>query len=256
MPQPQYTLWYHFLLEALFIVLYALPGLGQLRFAILLLPIAYVVFFMRLPDTTPYPYFDMALGNRFGAILLMASADFLLLRRDPLEEYKALEDKRNIPRLPFHKRLWWAVQVWGNPRGVGWTHEVKSGLPPRPTETSRPRFILKLVREIFTSFVLYDMNKFFLRRNPFFDPRTVDSIASFNGLWGRRALWRIHAAIGYSLNLRMEMNHTHKVLALSCLLAGFTKPQDWPDLFGPLSETYTLGDFWGFVHFLEKCSGN
>ena len=247
MTRPRYTLGHHVLLEALFILLYAVPRLRKLRFILLLLPIAYIFFFMRLPDATPYPYFDMALGNRFGTILLLSSADFLLLRRDPQEEYRSTEDKRDISRLPFHKRLWWALQVWGNPRGVGWTHQVQSGLPSRPTETSRSRFILKLGREVLTSLILYDINKAFLRRNPFFDPRTVDSIASFNGLWGHRGLWRIHAAIGYSFNLRLEMNHTHKIVALGCLLAGFTQPQDWPDLFGPLSDTYTLGGFWGFV---------
>jgi len=236
MLKPQYSLAHHVCLEILFVLTYTIrPSYRKHGFVAVALPALYALCFTKLTGATPGAFIDMGLGARLGQILLFSSNDFLL--HNAQQEYRAIGDTRDIPSAPFLTRLRWAIQVWANPRGIGWTHEAK-GLPPKTKETSRARFIKDLVVELVLWMAAYDVNKWILRQSPYY--------TQGQKLEGWQSLWRL-SACGYAFNIIIKLGIQRSQLALICSCLGVTEPRDWPQTFGSLKYTYSLATFWGYV---------
>ena len=236
MLKPQYTLAHHVCLELLFVLTYTIrPSYRKYGFVTVAVPALYAVCFMKLSGATPGAFIDMGLGARLGQILLFSSNDFLL--HNAQKEYRAIGDTRDISSTPFPTRLRWAVQVWANPRGIGWTHEAK-GLPSKPRETSRARFMTSMAIELVLWMSAYDLNKWALRQSPYY--------TQGQRLEGGQLLWRL-SACGYAFGIIIKLGMQRAQLALICMSLGLTEPRDWPQTFGSLKYSYSLATFWGFV---------
>ena len=235
MANPQYNFGHHALIELFFIFVYTVrnPTRQKLAFLVLCGLVVHALLFRRMVGLTPLPFRDMAAGMRLTTLLVYASNDLLL--HNALKDYRYLGDKRDMATEPFFSRLWWSAQVWANPRGVGWTHELK-GLPPKPAKTTRLRFIVYLVADLLFWLVVYDLHKIILRRNPYYTRE--------QHVEGWQKLWRLHS-FGYGINMMAEVIMCFRLIAIGAIALGLSKPEGWPAPFGSLKDTHSLSSFWG-----------
>ena len=236
MAKPQLTMLHYVSIELIYLFAYTVPSrYRKLVFAAIAIPILHVIFFMKIAGTAPFTHIlDIGIGMRLAAILVYAFNDFII--HDAQAQYRHLGDKSDISTRPFLSRLWWSFQVYINPRGVGWTQEL-SGLPPKPTETSRYRFLRFLVLDLIRLFIIWDINGLIMRINPYY---TRDQKAE-----GFERLWRLTYSPGYAINLMIQLTMEQRMGAILCLALGYTRPDEWRPVFGSLKETYTLARFWG-----------
>jgi len=236
MAKPQLTMQHYACIELLPIFSYTLPSrYRKLAFTAIAVPVLYVIFFMRIAGTAPFTHLlDIGIGMRIAAILVYAFNDLIL--HDAQAEYRRIGNKTDISTRPFFSRLWWSFQVYINPRGVGWTQEV-SGLAPKPTETSRYRFIGLLVFDLFKLFIIWDINGLIMRMNPYYTRE--------QRVGGFERLWRLTYSPGYAINLMIQATMEQRMAAVLCLALGFTRPEEWRPVHGSLTEAYTLARFWG-----------
>ena len=234
--KPQFTFLHYACIETISILAYAIPSkYRKLGFLTLAIPVFYVFAFMKTSGVAPVPLGDIGVGTRLVSLVLYASTDFLL--HDAQKEYRPTSNNEDISKKPFLSRLWWAFQVWGNPRGVGWTQEVK-GLPPKPRETFRLRFIGSLLVNLAFALVAHEVNWAIIRRNPYFKQS--------QHVEGWEWLWRI-GTVGYGLNVLIQMQVHAAILAIICLFLGFTEPKDWPPHYRSITDAYTVSRTWRSV---------
>ena len=70
------------------------------------------------------PYHDYIGGSSFGVFLLIAF-DWYFLQPDPLRDGTKREGDRQLARaMPLWKRIWWATNLIGCLRGIGWSNTV------------------------------------------------------------------------------------------------------------------------------------
>ncbi|KAF8161986.1 hypothetical protein BJ912DRAFT_935716 [Pholiota molesta] len=71
---------------------------------------------------------ERGICSRLPILVSFASANLLLC--EPHEELRFVGQKpMNISDAPFTSRLWWALLVWANPRGINLAHEPTTHLP-------------------------------------------------------------------------------------------------------------------------------
>jgi len=204
--------------------LWFLPIAGLAYYAL-----AHTKFFLKDPFST------IGLASRVSAVVMFASTYILL--SEPQKELRIVGDKRDISSRPYRERLWWAWKLWGNPRGIGWTHEPKRGIPPKPQGMSRRGFVLRQFGWLVVTLLLLDINGLVNRVNPYYST-PVPQITGYQ--W----LWRLYM-LGFGFNVILMMTIEYQVVSIICILLGFTQVEDWPPFFGSVSEAYTLGRYWG-----------
>lgn len=234
--KPQFTILHYLCIEAISILSYTIPSqYRNLGFFALAIPAFCIFAFFKTSGVGPVPLADIGIGTRTVSLVLYASTDFLL--HDAQKEYRRTGDSQDISKRPFLARLWWAFQVWGNPRGVGWTQEVR-GLPSKPKETSRLRFIGSMLVKLAVALVAQEINWAVIRRNPFFKRSQHAE--------GWEWLWRL-GTVSYGLNVLIQMQIHVTILAIVCLSLGFTEPKDWPPHYRPITNAYTVSRTWRSV---------
>jgi len=236
MAKPQLTFLHYVCIELLPIFAYTVPSrYRKLAFAAIAIPTLYVIFFMKIAGTAPFTHIlDIGIGMRLAAILLYGVNDLII--HDAQAEYRRIGDKTDVSTRPFLSRLWWSFQVYVNPRGVGWTQEL-SGLPPKPKESSRYRFLRFLALDLIRLLIIWDINGLIMRINPYYTRE--------QRVEGFERLWRLTYSPGYAINLMVQISMEQSVVAILCLAMGYTRPDEWRPIFGSLKETYSLAKFWG-----------
>ena len=168
--------------------------------------------------------------------LFDASANILLT--EPQRELRYAGQKGlEISKASFSSRFRWGVRLWASPRGVGFMHEPAARLPPRPKQPTHQAFVLSQLRSITVYLILFDLTGIMNRANPYWT-KDVPVVV------GNQRLWRL-ASFGYPLILYAAMTIKHKIVSIIAVLAGFSQPREWPDLFGSLFEAYTVRRVWG-----------
>ncbi|THU83555.1 hypothetical protein K435DRAFT_733899 [Dendrothele bispora CBS 962.96] len=168
---------------------------------------------------------------------LMAS-DYILLT-DIQREFRQIGQQEPIYNLGIWARFKWTVQLLFSPRGVGWTHEMKSIIPSHPNLTRleflRSRFISLIMALIGNdiAFILTSIDPGFSEHAPPFDEQPV--------------VWRFWATGLFFFRLKSAINVYLLLVALLLVGTGLSEPDVWPDFFGKLSDAYTVRRWWGRV---------
>ena len=238
--KPAFSLWLWVAIEVLYILsLAAKPSPYRKLWFLAILAVAYY----SLVHTKMYikdPFSTMGFATRLSSVVMFASTYILL--SEPQQEMKILGDKRDISSRPYRERVWWAWKLWGNPRGIGWTHEPKGGrIPPKPQGMSRRGFVLRQLGWLVATWLLFDINGLINRVNPYYST-PVPQISGFQ--W----LWRLHM-LGFGFNVMLMITIEYQVASIICILLGFTQPEEWPPFFGSVFDAYTVGRYWGYVVF-------
>ncbi|CCM06211.1 uncharacterized protein FIBRA_08455 [Fibroporia radiculosa] len=187
-------------------------------------------------------------GNSFrdhtlGCILLghFFTAIHLIWITNPIKEFMHERDRIAPERLPFDRRALWALCIFNNPRGVGWNYQL-SNIPSRPSEP-RWTFVRERLKSAFRWFLLVDLMQLVERTFP---QRGADFASlSLHGCTQRCC------TIGA---IAMQ----YYLLAAGSVALGWFSPSDWPDVYGRLSDAYTLRRFWGrtYHQFMRRYLGS
>src|SRR5260221_6855014 len=103
---------------------------------------------------------DFGLGSAIIGQYLVALDLGLLTPPEQLKDFYD-KDQTSVTQRPLKKRIIWALKLYLNPRGIGWTHEP-SHLPHRPSpSTPRSRFVFsRVVFAIFCFLTIQGMLRF------------------------------------------------------------------------------------------------
>ncbi|KAF8800800.1 hypothetical protein BYT27DRAFT_7262640 [Phlegmacium glaucopus] len=191
----------------------------------------YMVFFCASSDPLA-DYYSMASipGNFF------ISLDYILLRKYQRELQPS--GQKPLSGMPLKERLWWATNLSGNPRGIGWTHEPTLHIPPRPSST-RGKFILSQSMWLVVYFFQFDITNIFISENPCF-ATGGPSLTAFGWLW-RSTAWL------YVSSTHSMMSMFYIAYSIISVAVGISEPRDWPHLFGSPLDSYTVRNCWGRV---------
>jgi len=144
---------------------------------------------------------------------------------------------QDAPRdsLPLWSRIKWAVQLKLALRGIGWQHAPMHTIPPAPVEESRSAFVIRCVLGAVWGILCTDLVGLTILYQP---PNNIGHV----GLQFWHYFRYILQIYGISY---FGMNTAYYIFGILLVPMGFTSPQDWPPLFGPLSGAYTVKRFWG-----------
>ncbi|KAJ3496840.1 hypothetical protein NLJ89_g10429 [Agrocybe chaxingu] len=231
------TLTYWLLTESSIIGAIAAPSqYRHLSFFFVLSLIFYQVFFTKI-DIGGELMAECGIGIRLFAQLV--SASYYLLLNDAQRDLRITGDKDSIALKPLHSRLWWAAHLYVNPRAVGWSHEARGKLPPRPTDKTTLSFTISQLSFVARCFLFYTVAVYLSHQNPYFnrygDPSDVTGIAR---------LWRLGTVL-YFVMVSLGLSIQYTYLSIVWVTLGLSKPQDWPRLFGSPADMYTIRRFWG-----------
>jgi len=232
--KPNYTISLWLTLEGLCILAYALKPSPTRK--LLFVPIAGLSYYS-LFHTNIFVdsiFTSVGLSSRFITVFMHATANILM--SEPQKEVRIVGDKRVISDRPLRERLWWAWKFWGNPRGVGWSHEIQGDkMAPKPQTKSRLLFLAQQMGRATITYLLFDAIALITSFSPYAYPVVPE-------LTGWQRLWRLWPGYGPYVLTVMELEY--QVVSIVCIALGFTKPSDWPALFGSVTHSYTLGRFW------------
>ena len=236
--KPQYALLHHFAIEALCLASYTVksPLYRKAFFIAITAAVGHAIFCANLAGVSGHsPFTDQFIGMRLASLVIFASVDLLI--RDAQKEYRHVGDKDDVSQRSFLQRLWWAFQINVNPRGINWTYELTSALPQKPQHKSRLSYAAFAIRDILVLSLLNEVHCLVSHLNPYFDPGVPK-------IEGNQWLWRLYSC-GFALGLKWIITLEVRLASLVCMALGFTRPEDWPSVMGPVSEAYTVGRFWG-----------
>ena len=152
------------------------------------------------------------------------------------------DDVKSARDLGLYK-LKWAAAFIINLRGVRWSHEVKN-VPRQSRRLSRRKFMVVTVCDTIFMLVMTDM-LLQLSIRVFWSPE--QAIVDSKHLTIRDANWRwnfiktLTFAAGPYFFMRMQ----YDIFALVAVAAGISQPDDWPSLFGKVSDATSVRQFWG-----------
>ncbi|KAH9922491.1 membrane bound O-acyl transferase family-domain-containing protein [Fomitopsis serialis] len=175
-----------------------------------------------------------------GCILMIQAftAVYLLWMTDPARDFRHERDYAAPEELSFLRRVYWALCIMNNPRGVGWTCQV-ANVPPLPTEARWP-FVRRRLRRAIYWYMLLDIFQNYEQRNPLFSLRGEDVSVSSQGYLLRpvNIFVRVASVAG---SIAMQ----HALLAAAMVAFDLSLPRDWPDIYGRWSDAYTVRRLWG-----------
>jgi hypothetical protein len=143
------------------------------------------------------------------------------------------------------KKTVWAFNLIANQRGIRWNHQIKN--VPAQSPKSKAKFLFDQLYRFFQCMLYADLLFELTRRLSFTTPDGKVGALNSKHLTMRDADWRwsfvktfIFGATPYWM---LSMQYAQ--FAFISVLAGLSKPEDWPNPFGSLAFTGTLRDFWG-----------
>lgn len=122
---------------------------------------------------------------------------------------------------------------------AGRSFEV-NGIPPAKLRGySRTKFVLENIGKIVIQLLAIDIAMAWIRGYTTFGERPVQPT-----LYESSLMWRLIYASIIGLNLRTILNVFSLVWATISVAAGLCEPADWPPMFAPLWEGYSVRRFW------------
>ncbi|KIY49537.1 hypothetical protein FISHEDRAFT_65482 [Fistulina hepatica ATCC 64428] len=181
---------------------------------------------------------DFGLASAMATYILMAS-DFMLVS-NPQKDLRLVGQKEPIYLASWSARMAWALNLSASPRGLGWAHEPVRAIRPRPRPQPRFLFVFKQLFWSLYYILLFDVLTIYVRSNPTL-AKGGPSIYTSN--WWDRLLFPL--AFGATAYPQVALYYT--VLSAVVLSTGFTRPEDWPPLFGAFTDLCSIRELWGRV---------
>ncbi|KDQ15960.1 hypothetical protein BOTBODRAFT_107794 [Botryobasidium botryosum FD-172 SS1] len=171
-----------------------------------------------------------------GCALVFSLFSFsnLVLLRDAQAEIRPRHLPAPISHYGLFHRSWWAATLQLNVRGVGWTDQVANLPPisPHQASESRSAFVCSRLARLLISLLVLDATQLYYINKSF-------GIRADLLTWERVLHTVLLGTITYCLIRSM-----HSFVAMLAVASGWSAPAEWPELFGPLAESYTIRRFW------------
>jgi hypothetical protein len=121
------------------------------------------------------------------------------------------------------------------------TIQVKN-IPPSPT-LPRGAFIRSRLIRALGYFILIDVGEAYIYYNPLFSLTGGKALS----ITSQGYLLCCLSIIAHGIMPYGMLNFQHSLLAVVSVSAGLSNPGQWPNLFGSLSDAYTVRRFWRYV---------
>ena len=200
-------------------------------------------------------------GTALGT--LWFSTLHLLLLVDTMAEYRHETHKISLAELPLWGRVYNALCIITNVRGIGWNYQVKYHIdllikkdlqqtkiehhPPLPEHT-RLQFVVSRAIRIAWYTLLADMAQVFISLNPiFWLPEDQARPLRSQGL-----VLSVASILAFMCRAYSTQNMAYDLMALVSVALGVSEPKYWPVSYGRWRDAYTIRRFWGFVSTYTK----
>ncbi|KAJ3521494.1 hypothetical protein NMY22_g12293 [Coprinellus aureogranulatus] len=167
----------------------------------------------------------------FAMINLLRMSDFLLLTADVHKDLRRQGETLNISREAFGIRLKWALSLYASLRGVGWSHEPISHLPPAPKAVTKVGFITRQVLLLGQAYLYIASGVLLSLINASF----YRDDSPFNS----QPWWLRLTTFGSCLQFYGTLNALYALCGIIGVGLGLSAPKDWPPFFGPIVRAYT-----------------
>ncbi|KAI0324008.1 hypothetical protein GY45DRAFT_1375884 [Cubamyces sp. BRFM 1775] len=165
------------------------------------------------------PVSDYSMGSVGFANTVLNITLFTWLA-DPIKDFRYIKEPAPLTAKPFIKRLWYSICIIQNRRLVGTNVQV-ANVPPL-SSGSRWRYLRRRVRQLLVGMAILDVVESWIHTHrDLYMPAT--------------------APLHFSAGLRGFLERS------ACMVPCRGDPECWPDLFGNLSDAYTLRNLWGKV---------
>lgn len=223
------------LVEALCILAYTVKS-SRLRQSLFVVMVVICIYALTctMTDFRRYGVGIRGISSRLPMVVLMASSNALLC--DPHKDLRRVGQKESTRNAPFFTRLWSALLLWANPRGINYVHEPTIALPPRPQQTTKSTFVLAQLKSMTWFFLLFDIIGIMNRANPYYTKGTP-IVVGFQHLW-----WL--AGFGFGAMIYTLTTMQYKILTIILVVLGISNPLDCPDFYGSPLDAYTVRRMW------------
>ncbi|KAI4200237.1 MAG: hypothetical protein LQ350_004095 [Teloschistes chrysophthalmus] len=189
----------------------------------------------------------LLLGN-----LTARYADRLYLHVPEEQFHRINQDgtKEHATNLPWNQKLWWATELLGITRGVGWDWRV-TGIPKARAQT-RSRFLtVQSVKYIIMYTALYFAGRIAeaIRMGwPSVEPAPLRETVI--ALTSNSVFLHLLIVAGYAIAIYSHFGVMTLPLSLVCVglqigPRGWQEMENWPPNFGSLGAAYSIRRFWG-----------
>lgn len=222
-----------------------IPGIPRIAQYALFSTILWIAYYLVTKTTTGDPPVDLAQGSAIATQLMTLADSVFFADPDSLKDiYHGQTGK--ITEAPLKQRMKWALNLYINPRGIGWAHEAPHTPPRVPLSTSRSSFVFRQLRRAVICISLecaaYTLNA----SNPFMTDKTLL-------LRNAPFKWRALGTAGFALAGYARINWMHCFLSATIVGIGFSIPERWPNLFGSFTSATTVRLVWRSV-FTTMCT--
>jgi hypothetical protein len=203
---------------------------------LLVLGIAYYLLFW---TTTGDPVTDVFIASAITPYVATAF-DFIILTEPQTQLFRIGQKAPSASFPSIWQKVKWALDLLSSPRGVGWSHEPSSKLPPAPftANTSRLKFIANQLYTVAVYYLLWDVCAIYAQNSPALlmgGPPLSEQplLRKCLNIWA----WAMPA------NAALRINHC----LLSAVMVGLGFWPDiaqWRPLFGSWKEAYTVRRLW------------
>ncbi|KDQ12433.1 hypothetical protein BOTBODRAFT_176381 [Botryobasidium botryosum FD-172 SS1] len=187
------------------------------------------------------PHAAFALGTA-TAIFLFLAATWILFDSPQLSVWHD-DHPHPAAHRPFLARTLWAVRLFYSPRGISWNFRAHHA-PRLPLAlASRRSYLLHRLSQAIVSFFALDIAQSYMHGSPssYFMNNNDSSLREHGRAW----FWL--NLVAFAATSYYTMKFYHVLLSLIMVGLNISDPVQWPDLFGPARDAYTVGRFWGRV---------
>jgi hypothetical protein len=206
---------------------------------ILFLVVLGIAYYLLFFTTTGDVRTDMNVAFVMTSYLAIAF-DFIILT-EPQTQFFRLGQKTPSASFPnIWQRVKWALDLLSSPRGVGWTHEPSSKLPPAPFTANTPRrtFIANQLSTVAVHYFMWDVIVIYMQNAP---------ALQMGGppLSEQPLLQKCLNVWAWAIPVSASLSISHCLLSALMVGLGFWPDIDqWKPLFGSWREAYTVRRLW------------
>jgi hypothetical protein len=183
-----------------------------------------------------FPTEEKGYGIGIYTTTLLLYASDLILFSEPQISLRRERQRRPVCEMALPERLYWAVSLAFDLRGVQWSCEIPN---LQRSHLSRWAFVTSKLCKALTVFLIRTIVFFCIHRNPALNGNDGERFGAHGFLWQTWNVFMFWFCIWASLYIM------HSVASAFAVAAGLSEPRDWPDFFGPWLRTTTVRRFWG-----------
>ncbi|KAL8689082.1 MAG: hypothetical protein Q9218_005162 [Villophora microphyllina] len=205
----------------------------------------------------PTDVYNSAVTYTTGILLGNLTARYIdrLYLHVPEEEFHRINEdgkKEDARTLPWTLKIWWAIELLGTTRGVGWDWRV-TGIPKAKTQT-RSRFLaVRFVKYIAMYTGLYLTGR--IAENIRMGWPSIQSVPlreTILAITGNAMFLHLFIVAGYAIAIYSHFGLMTLPMSLVCvgLRVGprsWQEMESWPPNFGSLNAAYSIRRFWGYT---------